>query len=296
MICRPAKCTGILAGLVIGATLLGVNLLILQGLLRQALGLGFYLTMLAFMGSVVLFVVWLHRFARLLALRYELDRNALAIYTGLATYIIPLNAVERVMTGAGWALRRFRGFEWPGCVQGRALVDGLPPLHLLGTEPVERQLVVVTRQAAYGISPPAGSDFVSALRARQALGVIRPVEETIAQDSLATWPVWRDRALWAIVGLALIANLSLFGLILSRYQALPERISIHYNALGEVDRISQKAWLLAVPFIGALALVVNTLLGLVLHPRERVGSIMLGGATLVLQAVLWLAALGILVT
>lgn len=296
MICRPAKRTGLLAGLVIGATLLGVNALILQGLSRQTLGLGFYLTVLVFIGSTALFVLWLYRFAELLALRYELDRNALVIYTGLASYVIPLDAIERIVAGASLALQRFQGLDWPGFVQGRAQVDGLPPLHLLGTEPLERQLVLVTRQGAYGISPPVASDFVAALRARQALGVIRPTDETIVRDSLATWPVWRDRLLWAIVALALIANLALFGFIFSRYEALPERISIHYNALGEVDRISSKAWLLTVPSIGALALLVNTLVGLALYARERAGSILLAGVALALQAVLWVAALGILTT
>jgi len=220
----------------------------------------------------------------------------LVIYTGLTTYIIPLDAIEHIVTGAGLTLKRFQGFDWPGFVKGRAQVDGLPPLHLLGTEPPERQLVLVTPQRAYGISPPVISDFVAALRARQALVILRPTHETTVQDSLATWPIWRDRLLWAIVALALVANLALFGLIFSRYEALPERISIHYNALGEADRISSKVWLLAVPSIGALALFINTLVGVALYARERIGSILLASASLTLQAVLWVAALGILAT
>jgi hypothetical protein len=277
-------------------TLTGVSAVILQGLLRQSLGLGFYLAVLAFIVGIALFVLWLYRFIELLSLRYQVDRNALVIDAGLSRYTIPLDAIDRIATGADFTLRRFRGFDWPGFVKGRAQVDGLPLLHLLGTEPFERQLVIVTRQAAYGISPPSPADFAEAIERRRALGAIRRASETIERKSLATWAVWRDSLFWAIVAVTLIANLALFGLIFSRYGALPERISIHYNALGEVDRVSSKVWLLAMPTIGALALVLNASIGLALHARERAGSILLSSASLALQVVLWLATLGILAT
>jgi hypothetical protein len=51
---------------------------------------------------------------------------------------------------------------------------------------------------------------------------------------------------------------------------------------------------LALPAMGALALVVNSLLGLLLHRRERLGAYLLAGMAFSVQAILWLAATDIL--
>lgn len=294
MICRPAKRIGLLSGLVIGLTLAGVSAVIWQGLLRQPLGLGFFLTAVILLGALFVSVVWLYRFVEFASLRYQMDRNALTIAVGFSHYVIPLDAIDRVIPGADLAVETFRGTEWPGFLRGRARVEGLPPLHILGTQPLERQLVIVARRGAYGISPQSPSAFVEALQVRRALGVVRQLEEGVERDSLATWAVWRDRLLWAMMALTLAANLALFGFIFYRYGSLPERISLHFDALGEVDRVSSKVWLLIVPAIGAFAFVLNAIIGVVLYARERVGSLLLASVALVLQGVLWLAIRGIL--
>jgi len=83
-------------------------------------------------------------------------------------------------------------------------------------------------------------------------------------------------------------------MISGRWETLPERIPLHFDAQGIVDRIDSKSGLLIVPTIGALTLVANTLLGVLLHRHERLGSFLLAFCALGIQCVLWMAALGIL--
>jgi len=75
---------------------------------------------------------------------------------------------------------------------------------------------------------------------------------------------------------------------------LPERIPLHFDATGEVDRIAAKDSLLVIPWIGALALGANGFLGVLLHRRERLGAYLLLAMAFMVQVVLWVAMMRIL--
>ena len=93
--------------------------------------------------------------------------------------------------------------------------------------------------------------------------------------------------------MAFLASLALLGLVAGVYGGLPDRVAIHLGS-REVARVVPKSSLLALPVMGALALVVNSFLGLLLHRRERLGAYLLAGMAFSVQAILWLAATGIL--
>ncbi len=292
---RPPKGIGLLAGSLIGLTLLGLQLILIASLRQQGLGLGFYASALALLGSLVLLGGWALNMWHLVALSYRMDRNVFVIDLGWRRYVVPMDAIERVLPAQALAQADgFRGQSWPGLMRGRAHLVGLPPLVVAATEPFHRQMAVVTRQCTYAISPTTPDGFVQALEARRALGRIREATEGLELAPLAQWPIWRDRLFWLGLGLALLLNLALYALILARYGGLPERLPLHFGPLGAVDRIASKAWLLGLPGIGSLALGLNALLALALYARERLGSRMLVGMALMVQIVLWLATGGLL--
>jgi uncharacterized membrane protein len=106
--------------------------------------------------------------------------------------------------------------------------------------------------------------------------------------------VWADRWFWLIILLTFVANAALAGIIADRYIRLPDRIPLHFDARGQVDRIVAKTGLLVIPAIGALTLLVNGALGLAIFRRERLAAYLAVLMALALQGVLWVAAWGVL--
>jgi len=295
MVWKPAKALGLATGLIILLTLLCINILLLQSMGRQDIGAGLYLTVLLFILSLSALGVWGYWYYDLVTLRYYLDRNALVIACGASRQVVPIDAIQRILPGNEVELvQGIRGISWPGYVKGRAEAVGLGQLTIHGTEPVERQLIVVTAQQCYGISPREPKRFVADYAMRRALGPIRVLDQELRCSSLVAWPVWHDRGFWSMCILAFVVNIVLFGFIVNQYAALPDRMPLHYTVSGQADRIAAKVWLFVIPAIGGLAFAINTVLGLVLHRRERLGAYLFAGIACGVQAILWVATLGIL--
>ncbi len=292
---KPDKTLGLGVGLVVVLVIIGMEAFLLQSMLDQPPGLNLYVMALLFVLSVPLLVLWLYWYYGLVTLRYTMDRDALVIACGASRYVVPMDAIQRVVRGDEVAISQgFRGVGWPGYLMGSLRLRELGLMLVASTEPVERQLIIVTERMCYGVSPRQPEQFIADLAARQALGLLHPVEQAVTYVSFVAAPVWRDRWFWGAVILAFVANAALFGLIALRYPALPERLPLHYDAQGVVDRVGFKSGLIVVPTIGALAWMVNGLLGTILHGRERLAAYVLAGMGVLLQVVLWVAALNIM--
>jgi hypothetical protein len=295
MVWKPTKVLGAIVGLIILLTIVGVDGFLIENMLHQGLSLNLYFTALLFILSLPIVAVWLYWYIGFLTLRYHMDRNALTISSATGRQIVPLQAIQRIMPGAELTVsQNFRGIGWPGYLKGTMRLKGLGMVKVHSTEPLERQLVVVTDTRSYGISPLRRQQFLEDFAARRSLGPMRELQPQVEQPRLVTWAFWHDRWLWTILLVALLANGALFGMISARWGNLPERIPLHFDAQGIVDRIDSKGGLLVVPIIGALTLFVNTLLGVLLHRQERLGAFLLAFSALGIQCVLWIATLGIL--
>jgi len=295
MVWKPAKVLGLIGGLVIVFTIIGVDLFLVQSAREQSLNLNLYFTVLLIILSIPLLILWIYWYYGLLTLRYQLDRNGLVIACGTSRYIVPMEAIEEIVPGKEIRiLQSFRGVGWPGYLRGRVYAEKLGPVVVHATEPLERQLVVVTNSLCYGISPRDAAQFLEDFTTRRALGPVRSLPQVIEHAWLVSLPVWRDRWFWGSLILAAMACAALFGFLANRYGTLPERIPLHFDAQGEVDRIAAKEGLLVVPWIGVFTLAVNGLLGLVLHKRERLGAYLLSSMVLMIQVVLWVATVRIL--
>jgi hypothetical protein len=295
MVCKPDKALGLGIGLVVMLVIVGMGAFLLQSMVGQPPGLNLYVMALLFVLSLPLLILWLYWYYGLATLRYTMDRNALVIACGASRYVVPMAAIRRVVRGDEVELSQgFHGVGWPGYLMGSMRLKELGLVLVASTEPLQRQLVVVTDRMAYGISPPRPEQFLADLAARQALGPLHPAEQTVEYVSFVAAPIWRDRWFWGMLLLAFVANAALFGFIALRYPTLPERLPLHFDARGMVSRMGFKAGLLVVPTIGALSLAANSVLGMILHARERLAAYLLAGMAVVLQVVLWGAALGIL--
>ena len=105
--------------------------------------------------------------------------------------------------------------------------------------------------------------------------------------------VSRDRALRAVIILAVLIDAALFIYLIARLEALPELLPLHFDATGFADRIETKSSILALPAIGLIVIGLNGLIGLLAYRRERAIAILLAASALLMQVLMWLAVVNI---
>ncbi len=108
---------------------------------------------------------------------------------------------------------------------------------------------------------------------------------------IVTWVIGLNRLVHVLLALGLLLNLALFAYIGWRYRALPEFLPLHFDILGQPDRLGVRSEIFKLPAIGLLVLVLNSLFGIVVHRWEKLGAYLLLGVTIVVQVLFWLAAL-----
>jgi hypothetical protein len=232
-----------------------------------------------------------------LTLRYRLDRNGLVVQWFGAKETIPIRDIEHIIPGShldeALDSESRRGIRWPGHEWGEGLLSNVGPTRFLASRSLPEQLIVVAPDQAYAISPEDPNAFLQAFESRRALGPNRLIEKGRYRATWLTWPLWTDRTAWAVLGTALVVNLALFAYLSARFPRMDLQLPLHFNIQGMADRIGTRAELFALPIIGLLILVTNSILGLFLYSRERPGAYLLWGAAAAVQALFWLAILSI---
>lgn len=124
--------------------------------------------------------------------------------------------------------------------------------------------------------------------------------QELARRASGAAVVVRDRYLWALVIVALIVNLGLFAYLILEFNrtplALPPLVPLHFDVNGEPDRIEPRGALFSLPQIGLIVIIGNLALGAIMHRREPLATYLLAGTAIVIQLLLWLAAIQIVRT
>jgi hypothetical protein len=105
-----------------------------------------------------------------------------------------------------------------------------------------------------------------------------------------------DRAVQVTLALAAVLNLLLFIYLAVQAGRLPAEVPLHFNRLGQVDRVGPPAALFILPLAGLLAWLINGVIGwwFYLGRAERPVALILWGAAVVVQVAAWAAVLGLL--
>jgi len=151
----------------------------------------------------------------------------------------------------------------------------------------------MTPARAYAISPADLDGFLADLELRRRLGPLKALAEETHRARWLTLPIWTDRVAHLLLALGAVANALLFAHLCWRYPALPSLLPLHFDALGQPDRIGLRAEVFKLPAIGLAILVTNFALGLFLHGRERLAAYLLFAAVLVVQILLGVALFNI---
>lgn len=297
---RPKFSVGGALGLLFVVLILAVDALLLRVLFvhsirPQEINLLSFLIGLVVLASMPGLVVAAYETASWFSLRYHLDRNGISIHWAGTEQIIPLDDVKRIVPGGQLSptLVRRRGIHWPGHERGEGLVPGIGRTRFLSTRPAAEQLLLITPGLAFAISPQDMDGFLKGFEARRAMGPNRILERELRHAPWRRLALWTDQTAWVLLGVALAVNLGLFGYLAARFPGLDLQLPLHFNNLGQADRIGTKIELFDLPIIGLIILGTNLVLGLLLYRRERAGSYLLWGAAAAAQALFWLATFSI---
>ncbi len=246
---------------------------------------------LAGAGSMLFVLAFAYR-----RLAYSLTDTALCIEWLGRIDVVPYHSIQGIYTG-----QRLQGHatpsvpNWPGIMVGPARVRGLGRLRFFATSSDQSMLTLITvEHGGVVVSARDPHAFRAAL--------IERVEES--QDAAADARTWHQTppatAPWtaladawlpvcATVGTLLV--LLVLAVIVFRFDSLPDQIPLHFDASGRQNDVAPKSDLLRLPLLGLTCLVVNWLLGIWLHPRERLLARLLwiGGA--IVQLVLLMGVL-----
>jgi len=273
-----------------------VRWLVWQSIRAQQITFLTYLVGWFVLFSLPALLVLLYQVAGWLTLAYHLARNGVSVRWAGAEQVIPIRDIQRIVPGEqlGGTVVRRRGWRWPGHERGVGLVPGIGRTHFLATRPLAEQLILVTPGLAFAISPRDPEGFIRGFEARRELGPNRLLACELHHAHWFSWRIWRDQTAWVLLSAAIAINLALFGYLSARFPSLDFQLPLHFNRLGQADRIGTKMELFALPIIGAIILVTNLVLGLILYRRERAGSYLLWGSAAAAQMLFWLATFSIL--
>jgi hypothetical protein len=237
--------------------------------------------------AAILLGVWALGYRRL---AYALTEAALRVDWLGRTLVVPYASIQGIYGGQRLAGNATPSQpRWPGISVGSRRVRGIGRLRFYATSTDQSQLTLVTvEHGGVVLSARDPGEFQTAL--------IDHVERSEAADDSTTWHVnepteapWTAIAdIWLpiCVALGILAIVLILGVIGLRYDALPDRVPLHFDVGGEAIQIAPKSDLLRLPLLGLLVLVVNWGLGITVHPRERVLARLLWLVAVIVQVVL----------
>ena len=285
---KPPIRIGLIAAAVIGLALASVHYALLRTLRTVPIGPGLAFIVALWMIALALAALWLYGLVEMLSLRYRVDRNGVEIRTAFARQTIPHAAIVRIDPGeSAGSPGRLRGLMWPGYMRGILRAAPYGQIAVWGTEPLERQLILVTADTCYAISPTDRRGFLERYALHKALGALNQLPHRLEPIGVASWSIWRDRTFWLAMALGFALATSLAALATVRYGTLPAIVPLHWNAQGQADRLAPRSEVFAIPAIGAAVLLVNLGLALALHQRERIAAQLLAWGSIAVQVGLW---------
>ncbi|RLT36678.1 MAG: DUF1648 domain-containing protein [Chloroflexi bacterium] len=289
MVFKPAPDRSRWEGLAVASGALLCDLALLVWLLRRPVdGVSFLLLSLVLL-SLPLLIQIFYRTWGAFTLEYWLDRNAVRIRWAAACLVIPLPAIEQIISDGSPPIRRSLRF-WPAPFVRPLGSDNNVSWELFASRPPGQCFWLQTAGALFAISPAEEKEFLAALQEYNRLGPSHILSLCRERPGLCAVAVLEDRLSRRLLLAGLVGALLLFAALFFAYPSLPERLIFHYNAAGLPDSIRPKGALFLLPAIGLAAYLVNSVVGLWLACRgQRTGAYLLWGSTLSVQLLSLLA-------
>ena len=236
------------------------------------------------------------------SLRYGLSRDGLEIRWATSRHIIPMQDITHLLAGRSYDAP-LRGLRWPGYEIGRTSViddeDTSRDVLVYATVAPEDQLLVVTPDITYAISPADTRAFVEDFKRRRKLGVRQALEQKTVHAPLADLSIWSDRIALSLVGAALMLNALALAWLAWHYPEMPQELALRFGfdqnlaqAVPGPANARSVAWRL--PLIGLAALVSDVGFAAWLHGRAPLAARLIVSGGLLVQLALGVLLLNVI--
>lgn len=292
---QPSTSPGTAFGFTVMAGLVLFDAVIFFLLIQGPITLLSFLWGLLLLASLPLLAVLAYWTSSLSTARYHVVENALLIEWGSLRQVVPLAAIQSLKSGGeAGAVTRFRGLRWPGLMVGRGhLLER--EAFIFATRPLAEQLLLLTETAVYAISPVDLENFKDCLEALRTADLNGTADLPDSYLGFLQWPFWDDRQAHLMLAAVGLLNLALFAYLTAVYGRLPAPIPLHFNRLGEVDRLATPDRLFVLPLIGLVAWIINGLWGWIFYQQaQKLPAHLLWGTAVIIQLATWGAVLGLL--
>ncbi|MDA0351501.1 MAG: PH domain-containing protein [Chloroflexi bacterium] len=275
---QPPRALGMLVGGALTLWALAIAALIVSYAVGADFGFTVVLTVtgaLAAAALASLFGYWTYALG---TLSYALDRNGLVIHWGATRQVIPLSDIERLVPGTSVGVPAVRGVSWLGYHVGSATIDRIGNVLFYSTHQAPEQvLYVMTSERNYAISVTDPAGFARQVQIRQDLGPTARVTHHAQRLGSAAQAFWYDPTGRILVGVALVAAFVMWSIVGLRYPSLPAAFELQFPAYTDSSlvNVQTKDAILQLPRIATVLLIVNLLIGFVLHAWERVAGYVL---------------------
>jgi hypothetical protein len=276
--------------------LLSLDALLARAALTRPVDGGTFILGLGVLVSLPIWGYVGYRVVGAFTLEYWVSRDAVTMVWGATRQIVPLGQIQRIVRGVtGQPSTPLRPWHWPYPERRRIAYPGLGNVISYATRPLAGQIILITADASYGLSPADPEGFLAALQTCYRLGVMRPLQAELRRPPLWTWGLWRDRTALFLIIAGLLGVLAMFGAFAFRFPTLSADLPMHFDVNGIPDRIAPKAGLVLLPAIGLLTWTLNLALGVWLYRRAQAqAAYLLWGGALVVQGIAGLALLNLM--
>lgn len=222
---------------------------------------------------------------------YALDRNAFVIRHGPVREIIPMGNVQRVIAASDIAagLKHLR-VPLPGWWMGKGYHPELGKITFYANSPLDQQVIIVTADENYAISPRNHDEFLEAFRIRFQMGPTQTVQQVRLMPPLLRLPLWSDRVALSLILIAIGLNALMFAVSFARYPALSGQVILHFNAQGIPDRFGPPDQVFGPAVIAIQLLVINFFVSLAVYLRgDKLAAYLTSGGAILVQALFLIA-------
>jgi Ca2+/Na+ antiporter len=286
---RQAYGYGIAA--IIACGLIALALIVLT-ILTPVGGLTFVLLLLTLL--LIGLGAWLiFRLRAMLRSSYALDRNSIVIRWGELREVVSMSDVQQVIDGLEVANGlRIRRVPLPGWWFGEGQHPQVGKIRFYSTAPLADQVIIVTPEMNYAVSPYDMDAFLESLKTRYEMGPTQTLTSTRLLPPLMESDLWTDHAVQIMIALMLLSMLALLGVALTRYPNLPTQVPLHFNEAGVPDRFGAPRSILTPLLVAVGWLVADLAAGvLALFRRERMAAYLILGGGVAVQLMFLIAML-----
>jgi hypothetical protein len=253
--------------------LIGLDVILVRALLERPVDAVSFILALLVLASVLVLLYLAYRTFCAFSLEYWVDRDGVTLVWGPTRQFVPMGEIQRIiLRPQAAALQGPAPWHWPCPNRRRMRTEAFGPVNAYSTQPLNQQVVLVTTNESYGVSPADAQGFVQALQDRFTLGANRVLDPELKRPPLWTWPLWSDRAALLLLAWGLLGVLVMFGALTSRYPELSADLPVHFDVSGLPDRIEAKSELFTLPLIGLAVWLFNTVSGVWLYRHVQRGA------------------------